>query len=183
MTLEDGDLAGRAQKGDHRAFADLVRRYQDPIFRFVLRLTGSRDEAMDLTQDAFMKAWQALPGWRPEARFRTWLYRIAHNAAIDVLRRRQVVGFEPLGDESDVADGAPGPEGHLHTRQRYALLEAALRRLPVAHREVLLLREIDGLSYAEIAAALVINEGTVKSRIARARAALLAEHGTIHTTR
>ncbi len=136
---------------------------------------------MDLTQDTFMKVWQALPDWRPEAQFRTWLYRVAHNAAVDVLRRRQRVGFEPLDDELDVADGAPGPEDHLHTRQRYALLEASLRRLPVAHREVLLLREIEGLSYTEIAAALDINEGTVKSRIARARVALLDDYGRTTT--
>lgn len=75
-----------------------------------------------------------------------------------MLRRRQLVGFEPLDDELDVMDGAPGPEDHLHTRQRYGQLEASLRRLPAAHREVLLLREIEGLSYAEIATALDINE-------------------------
>lgn len=170
---QDGELAGRAQQGDHRAFGELVRRHQDRIFRFILRLTGSREEAMDLTQDTFMKAWQALAGWRADAPFHSWLYRIAHNAAMDLLRRRQALVFEPLDEDIVVPDEGPTPDEQLHTRQRYALLEAALQRLPVAHREILLLREIDGLSYAEISLVLDIGEGTVKSRIARARAALL----------
>ncbi|GMV00376.1 MAG: sigma-70 family RNA polymerase sigma factor [Burkholderiaceae bacterium] len=91
MTAEDGLLAQRARDGDQRAFAELVRRHQDRVFRFVLRMTGSRDESMDLTQDTFMKAWQALSRWEPQAQFGTWLFQIARNGALDLLRRREIL--------------------------------------------------------------------------------------------
>lgn len=174
--LNEGDtpLAARAGRGDRQAFTALVRRHQDGVFRFLLRMTGSRDEAMDLTQDTFMKAWQALPQWQPQAQFRTWLLQIARNGALDALRRRGVVAFEVLDEDAVIADHGPTPEERLHTRQRFGQLEQALRRLVPEHREVLLLREVEGLSYAQIAATLRIEEGTVKSRIARARSALLA---------
>lgn len=127
-----------------------------------------------------MKAHQALPGWRPEAQFHTWLFRIAHNTALDRLRRRQLVEFVPL-TTLDPAEGghvlpdpAPQPDQRLADRQRIGFLERALRDLPAEQREILLLRELEDMSYAEIAATLDIAEGTVKSRLARARAAALA---------
>jgi RNA polymerase sigma-70 factor (ECF subfamily) len=169
---DEVDVA-RARAGDTAAFAALVRRHQDRVFGFILRMLDARDEAMELTQDVFVKAWQALPGWRPEARFSTWLLQIARNAALDQLRRRRVVQFAPLDDGMDVADTAPGPEARYASRQRQALLENALQQIAAEHREILLLREIEDLSYAELAAVLGIAEGTVKSRLARARAALL----------
>ena len=170
--VDEADVA-RARAGDTAAFAALVRRHQDRVFGFILRMLDTRDEAMELTQDVFVKAWQALPGWRPEARFSTWLLQIARNAALDQLRRRRVVQFAPLDDGMDVADTAPGPEARYASRQRQALLENALQQIAAEHREILLLREIEDLSYAELAAVLGIAEGTVKSRLARARAALL----------
>ena len=180
MTIDDDAvLAARARDGDSPAFVELVGRHQDRVFRFVLRMIDSRDDAMDLTQETFMKAWQAMPRWRPEARFGTWLLQIARNGALDLLRRRGVVGFEPLQPDAPFEDPSPGPERQLRIRQRYELLDAALREIAVEHREVLLLREVEGLSYAEIAVALDIAEGTVKSRIARARAALLEQHRRI----
>ena len=169
---DEADVA-RARAGDTAAFAALVRRHQDRVFGFILRMLDARDEAMELTQDVFVKAWQALPGWRPEARFSTWLLQIARNAALDQLRRRRVVQFAPLDDGMDVADTAPGPEARYASRQRQALLENALQQIAAEHREILLLREVEDLSYAELAAVLGIAEGTVKSRLARARAALL----------
>lgn len=179
MTIEDAALAARARDGDSQAFVELVRRHQDRVYRFVLRMTGSRDDAMDLAQDTFMKAWQAMPRWSPDAQFGTWLIRIARNGALDVLRRRGVVAFEPLGDDPPFVDPARGPEAQLETRQRYEVLEVALQRIAVEHREVLLLREVEDLSYAEIAEALGVAEGTVKSRIARARVALLEQARSI----
>lgn len=176
----EGELIARAQGGDHRAFAALVRRHQDRVFRFILRLVDVRDEAMDLTQETFMKAHQALPGWRPEAQFRTWLFRIAHNSALDVLRRRKHVEFVSIDDlpagEQDhaVPDPARRPDERLADRQSIELLERTLRELPAEHREILLLREVEDMSYTEIAATLGIPEGTVKSRIARARSAAIA---------
>ena len=174
----EADVA-RARAGDTAAFAALVRRHQDRVFGFILRMLDARDEAMELTQDVFVKAWQALPGWRPEARFSTWLLQIARNAALDQLRRRRVIQFAPLEDGMDVADTAPGPEARYASRQRQALLENALQQIAAEHREILLLREIEDLSYGELAAVLGIAEGTVKSRLARARAALL-EHFRPH---
>ncbi len=173
VTPDDSGFVALARQGDHRAFAELVRRHQDRVFRFLLRMIGSRDEATELTQDTFMKAYQALPGWRPEAQFSTWLFQIARNAALDVLRRRGLAEFVPIEDALVVADHAPTPEERLGISQRLRLLEHALAQLPADHREVLLLREIEDLSYAEIAVALGVAEGTVKSRIARARAALI----------
>ena len=176
----ESGLIARAQGGDHRAFAVLVRQYQDRVFRFILRLVGARDEAMDLTQETFMKAHQALPGWRPEAQFRTWLFSIAHNTALDVLRRRQRVEFVsfsdlPAGEEDHaLPDPARQPDERLADRQSIELLERTLQELPAEHREILLLREMEDMSYTEIAATLGIAEGTVKSRIARARSAALA---------
>ena len=175
---DEADVA-RARAGDTAAFAALVRRHQDRVFGFILRMLDARDEAMELTQDVFVKAWQALPGWRPEARFSTWLLQIARNAALDQLRRRRVVQFAPLDDGMDVADTAPGPEARYASRQRQALLENALQQIAAEHREILLLREVEDLSYGELAAVLGIAEGTVKSRLARARAALL-EHFRPH---
>ena len=176
---EDAADVARARAGDTAAFAALVRRHQDRVFGFILRMLDARDEAMELTQDVFVKAWQALPGWRPEARFSTWLLQIARNAALDQLRRRRLIQFAPLDDGMDVADTAPGPEARYASRQRQALLENALQQIAAEHREILLLREIEDLSYAELAAVLGIAEGTVKSRLARARAALL-EHFRPH---
>jgi RNA polymerase sigma factor (sigma-70 family) len=169
----DEALAAQAGAGNRRAFGDLVRRHQDGVFRFVFRMIGSRDEAMDLTQDSFLKAWQALPGWRPDARFRTWLLQIARNASLDVLRRRSLAEFVPVDEALELPGAGPTPETQAVMTQELRLLETALRRLQPDHREVLLLRELEGLSYEEIAAVLDVAEGTVKSRIGRARAALL----------
>jgi RNA polymerase sigma factor (sigma-70 family) len=182
MDDAENELAAQARDGDRQAFTRLVRRYQDRVFRFILRMIGNRDEAMDLTQESFMKAYQALPGWRPEARFSTWLFQIARNATLDTLRRRQCVDFVALdacqpGDAAiDPRDGAPLPDEQLADRQHIGLLERALRALPVDQREILLLRELEDMSYADIAATLSINEGTVKSRLARARVAALAHY-------
>lgn len=175
----DDEVIARARAGDRRAFAVLVRSHQDGVFRFLLRLVGNRDEALDLTQDAFIKVFQSLPSWQPAAPFRAWLFRIARNTALDLLRRRQALGFVSF-DELAQADGeaawpdpAPTPDERLDDRRRVALLDRVLRELPAEQREVLLLRELEDMSYAEIAATLDVNEGTVKSRLARARAAAL----------
>jgi RNA polymerase sigma-70 factor (ECF subfamily) len=173
----DHERAARARAGDRQAFAELVRRHQDAVYRHLRRLVGTRDEALDLTQDAFVRAWQALPQWVPEARFRTWLFRIASNAALDALRRRRVVGFEPIDETVQTASDEPDPEKRLELKQRVAALEASLATLSAEHREILLLREVENMSYEEIGAVLALSGGTVKSRLARARAALLEAHG------
>lgn len=173
----DRECAQRARAGDAGAFAELVRRHQDAAYRFVLRMVGTRDEALEIVQEAFVRAWQALPQWQPEAQFRTWLFRIASNAALDALRRRRVVAFEPLNETFEVAADEPDPERRLELKQRVAALEASLAKLSAEHREILLLREVESMSYEEIGAVLGLSEGTVKSRLARARAALIEAHG------
>jgi RNA polymerase sigma-70 factor (ECF subfamily) len=174
----DGDWARLAQRGDTKAYEALVRRHQDRVYRHLLHMTGSREDALELAQEAFIKAWEALPAWRPEAQFHTWLLRIASNAALDVLRRRKVVRFEALADDYDAPAGAPGPEAQLDAKQQLGALDAALAEMTIEHREVLLLREVEALSYGELAQVLGIDEGTVKSRLARARAALAARYKT-----
>ncbi|HSD99758.1 MAG TPA: sigma-70 family RNA polymerase sigma factor [Burkholderiales bacterium] len=166
----------RSTQGDRNAFGTLVRRYQDRVYRFVLRMVGSHDEALELTQEAFMKAWQALPDWRPEAQFRTWLFSIASNAATDSLRRRKVVQFVALEEDYDTPGEEAGPEAQLQAKQNLRALQAALDRLPHDQREIVLLREVEDMSYGEISAALGISEGTVKSRLARAREALIGHY-------
>lgn len=169
----DDDCVARAQGGDHAAFSELISRYQDRVYRFLVRLTNSQDEAAELTQESFLQAYQGLAAWRPDAAFSTWLFRIARNLAFDLLRRRKRVEFVALEEDFEIADSAPTPDRRLETVQRYQQLEAALAQLPIEHREILLLREVEEMSYEDIATVLELNPGTVKSRIARARAALL----------
>jgi RNA polymerase sigma factor (sigma-70 family) len=169
----EDDWIRRAQAGDGRAFSELVRRHQNSVYRYLLRLVGSHEDALEMTQDAFIKAWQALPQWQPEAQFRTWLFRIANNTALDALRRRKLVEFVPLEDSFDAPSGEPDPEHQAQFTQEVRQLEASLKKLVPEHRQILLLREVEEMSYEEIGCVLSLSEGTVKSRLARARAALI----------
>lgn len=177
MQSSDAALIHRAQAGDQQAFGTLVQQHQGRVHSFVWRLCGNPDHALDITQDTFIKAWQALPDWRPEARFQTWLLRIARNTAIDALRRTRHQP-EPLPDDALLIDHGPTPLRQLESNRLIVQLEALLAQLPLAQREVLLLRDLEGFSYQELAAALDISEGTVKSRLARARSALLQARNT-----
>lgn len=161
-----------AQAGDRAAFARLVRRHQDAVYRFILRMLGSREEALELTQDTFIKVWQALPQWQPQAQFKTWIFRIASNAAMDILRRRKAVEFVAIDETFDAPAPGPDPQAQLESRQRLRALDAAIAGLPPEQREAILLREVENLSYGDMAAVLGVNVGTVKSRLARARTAL-----------
>ena len=173
--LDEPACNARAQRGDATAFAALMRRYQERIYRFLVRMTRSPDDARELAQETFLHAWQALPRWRPQARLSTWLFRIARNQALDLLRHARRLEFLPI-DELHVdllPTDTTTPESELQARQGMAALERALAQLPLAQREILLLRDIEDLSYEDIAEVLGIRLGTVKSRIARARTALL----------
>jgi RNA polymerase sigma-70 factor (ECF subfamily) len=172
--LEDTQYAMRAGAGDAHAYAWLVAQHQAAVYRYLVRVVGAPETAYDLAQDTFLRAFQAISTWRPEAKFRTWLFRIAHNLALDHLRRARHMRFVPIEDGLRVPAPAPGPEAQFESMQKARRLEAALSALPFAHREILLLREIEGMSYEDIAQALGLSPGTVRSRIARARAALLA---------
>lgn len=165
------DILRRAQQGDSEAFRLLVEAYQTQVYRLALRMCGEA-AADDVTQEAFLAAWRALPEFRGTCRFSTWLYRLTTNAAIDCLRREKRHRDTDDLDGVDLPDGGDTPQETAERSETRNAVRAALYRLTDEHREVLLLRYMQELDYGEIARALRISEGTVKSRINRAKARL-----------
>jgi RNA polymerase sigma-70 factor (ECF subfamily) len=169
---EDRDLIASAQLGDRQAFGELVCRHQARVVNVIYRMCGDPRLSEDAAQEAFVRVWQNLDSYKPEYAFRSWLYRIAANTALDALRReRPVSGIDTLL----LADKAPGPEQAAEKGQRAAQVRQAVARLSEPLRLVLVLREYEELSYQEIAAALEIPTGTVMSRLNSARAQLRRE--------
>lgn len=170
MTNEQ-DVLRRARQGDSDAFRLLVETYQTQVYRLALRMCGE-SAADDVTQEAFVAAWRALPEFRGDSRFSTWLYRLTANAAIDLLRReKRHRGGEDI-TALELPDDAPTPQELSERSETQEAVRRAMGRLSAEHREILLLRYMQELDYGEIAAALDISEGTVKSRISRAKARL-----------
>jgi RNA polymerase sigma-70 factor (ECF subfamily) len=172
----DAQLVSRSKTGDVEAFGELVRRYQKPVFRIVLRMVKSPDDADDITQDTFVRAFRGLKTFKEEFDFHPWLFRIAYNQSINFLNKRKRQAAVDLDDvpERDIKSG-PEPESPIQSASRQELLtrlERALERLPEEQRTVFLLRVQDGLSYEEIADTMGTPKGTVMSRLARARMAL-----------
>jgi RNA polymerase sigma-70 factor, ECF subfamily len=176
----DHELVSRAQEGDRRAFDLLVLKYQQKVASLISRYIRDSSEVMDVTQDAFLKAYRALPGFRGESAFYTWLYRIAINTVKNHLVAQ---GRRPPGDdvEAEVAEQMDmgsrlremgTPESHLLTDEIARTVQQALDDLPEDLRTAIVLREFDGLSYEEIATAMECPIGTVRSRIFRAREAI-----------
>ncbi len=167
-----GDWLARAQHGDAEAFAGAFEALRPAVYAVAARLVGP-DDAEDVTMETFLRAWQAVNQFNGRASLKSWLYRIAHNCAIDVLRRRKrrrevhpepdASGHDPLEQVADTAAALPA-EG-IERQEAGDELDRALRRLPPEHRLVLLLRYGDGLSYSEIAAATGLPVGTVMSRL------------------
>ena len=178
--MTDRELVARAGAGDQEAFEQLVRDNQNRVYSLAVRLVGDREEAADLAQEAFLKAWQGLSSFQRESSFSTWIYRLTTNVCIDYLRRKkrrqEVEPAVSLDDEdsgwAEPADAGQDPQGKLEEAERSRALSRGLERLPDHHRQVLVMRELSGLSYQEIGAATGLDLGTVKSRIARARLAL-----------
>lgn len=178
MNPDDRRLIADCLAGRTEAFGDLVRRYQDRLFNAVVRVVDNADDAQDAVQDAFINAYQSLGSFKGDAEFYTWLYRIAFNTAISLKRkRRPAVSLGQGGDGEgglDPADpvAAAGPGAELERGEEEVILQAALGRLSPEHRVVLVLKDIDGRKYDEIAAVLDVPIGTIRSRIHRARAEL-----------
>jgi RNA polymerase sigma-70 factor (ECF subfamily) len=161
-------LIQQAQSGDRNAFGELVRRHYKGVVLVVTHMCGDTGLAEDAAQEAFMRAWVNLPSFQPKGSLRNWIYRIAVNAALDVLRHKTE---ESIDDEEVwmVADQQASPETALIEKERVALLRQAVKSLPEAARSVLVLREYGGLSYQEIAGVLDVPVGTVMSRLNYAR--------------
>lgn len=172
------DLIQQAQAGDTWAFGELVRQHYSPVVNVAYRICGEMRLAEDMAQETFLRAWTNLNSFRPTGSMKNWLYRIAVNVTLDALRRKSDT---PMDDEvvQMIQDPLPDPETSLMQKERAENLQEMLRALPLATRNVLVLREYGELSYHEIAAVLDIPIGTVMSRLNYARTRLrdlLKEH-------
>ncbi|MCS6978320.1 MAG: sigma-70 family RNA polymerase sigma factor [Gemmatales bacterium] len=172
-TAEDDQLIAWALRGRTEAYGELVRRYQDRLFNALNGFLGSPEDALDVTQEAFLSAWQALDGFKGGSRFYTWLYRIAMNLAIDLRRRQKPTGSLDLADD-DIAqppDPSPDadPQAALQRDEDVARVRQALMRVSEEHRMVLVLKDFEGMKYEEIAQVLEVPIGTIRSRLHRAR--------------
>ncbi|ABO50796.1 RNA polymerase, sigma-24 subunit, RpoE [Desulforamulus reducens MI-1] len=181
MPLEDQLLVERSKKGDREAFEHLVRLYENKVYTIAYRLMGNHADASDLAQDAFIKIYQALPNFRGDSSFSTWIYHITVNVCRDELRKRQRRPTVSLDDNSsdsnnsntyEIRSNDPGPEEMLDRSETQAMIQACLNTLSDDYREIIVMREIQELAYEEIAEILGCSLGTVKSRLSRARQAL-----------
>lgn len=169
--IEEG-LVLQAQQGDRGAFGELVSRYYDGVIKTVYHLCGDDQMAQDAAQEAFLRAWVKLPAFRAQAPFRNWVYRIAVNAALDILRKKPVDNIEDSQEMLSAADKNPTPEAAYIQKEQSDLIQGAVQSLPEAARTVLVLREYGELSYEAIASVLEIPMGTVMSRLSYARSCL-----------
>lgn len=178
--MTEQELVTRAKAGDDEAFAQLMRDNEKRIYNLTLRMTGNPEDAMDLAQETFLNAWRGLKFFKGDSAFSTWVYRLASNACIDHLRRQKrrqdISAPMPVNDEDDSVPDIPDerflPEQELDRQELRRAVAKGLEQLSDEHRQVLVMREINGLSYQEIGDILDLEEGTVKSRIARARNSL-----------
>lgn len=177
---DDAALVLRCQQGDVSAFDALVSAHRDKIYAMTLKMVRNEADAWDLSQEIFVKVWRALPKFEARAKFSTWLYRIAHNAVYDFKRKTKGKLTSELNDEifdsGDVQDGAPTapsealrPDRAMQRDELRQKIEQALAKLSEAHRETIILRELQGLDYKEIADVMDCSIGTVMSRLYYAR--------------
>ena len=178
--MTEQELVQRAKAGDQDAFAQLVRDNEKRVYNLALRMVGDPDDALDLSQEAFLNAWKGLGGFKGDSAFSTWVYRLASNVCLDFLRakkrRQELVDPAHSLDDQDAStppvDEGLRPDEQLERKERSASLHRALGDLPDHHRQILVMRELSGLSYQEISQVLKLDLGTVKSRLTRARTAL-----------
>jgi RNA polymerase sigma-70 factor (ECF subfamily) len=182
---EEQLLVDRCRRGDRESFAQLMRLHEKQIYNFTYRMLGSEGEAEDLTQDIFIAAFRGIRSFRGEAKFSTWLYRIALNQARNRIkylsrrnffarqRRRADYGTNTVSESPEgLPDSAPTPEQWTMTKDLAAQVQECLKQIPLQARQILVLRDIQGFSYDELSEMLSLKSGTVKSRLHRARAAL-----------
>lgn len=174
-------LVARSQRGDLDAFDALVRAYERPVYNLAYRMTGNYDDANDVASEAFMRVFSAIPRFRGESAFATWLYRIVTNVFLDERKRRRAHPQVSLEDEFEVEganlqrqveDAAPGPNAIAEEQERRRILDRAIQRLPDFQREMITMYHILNMSYEDIAEVTGAPIGTVKSRLNRARLAL-----------
>ena len=166
-------FVGELQAGDEKAFEVLVAEFERPIVRFLYRYLGNMEEAKEICQDVFIKIFRGLPYFQNQCSLKTWIYRITLNTVLNEKRRwyqrlkDRFMGLEGISQTK--LDSLPDPEMSLTMGERCKRVNLALRKLRPDHRAILVLRDLEGLSYQEISASLGLNIGTVKSRLARAR--------------
>lgn len=176
---EEKRLLDKAQKGDMSAFEDLVRAHESFVYSIAYKMLGNVQDAEDAAQETFIKAYTSLAGFRGESKFSVWLYRLTGNVCVDMLRRRKDSVSLSIGDEDedktlDIPDERFQPETELEKKELRQAVQAGLQQLPEDFRTPLVLREMGGHSYEDIARALSLDIGTVKSRIFRGRKKLCA---------
>jgi len=187
---DDLELVRRAQSGETKAFDELVTKYRTRVYAMIYQMVRNEQDAWDLAQDGFFKAWKSLDKFRFQSSFYTWLYRIVTNVSIDWLRKKQVRAegeFDETQVQPDIeptADITPkgdvSPERQLERGELRERLDAAIARLSPEHRQVILLKEIDGLQYHEIADVVGCSIGTVMSRLFYARKKLQSMLRDLH---
>jgi RNA polymerase sigma-70 factor (ECF subfamily) len=171
----DRDLVSTAAAGLEGSFEELVRRYQRPISAYVYRMVGDYESALDLTQEIFIKVYGSLSRYRPEFKFSTWIYKIAHNSAVDHLRRNSgrerslVNGTEADQYDMPIESDSLSPEQESEREERRVEIELIVKSLPSAYRELIVLRHSQDLTYEEIVDVTGLPLGTVKNRLFRAR--------------
>jgi len=178
--LDDADLVKRAQSGDTRAFDELVRRYRDKVYRLSYKILRHEEDAAEALQDAFLSAFRGLKNFKAESTFSTWLYRIATNASLMKYRRRrdghvsleQSQSGEGTGEPMQIPDWSQQPLAELLNSETHEVMEEGVEKLPEELRTVFVLRDVEGLSNAEVAEVLNLSVAAVKSRLHRARIAL-----------
>ncbi len=181
VSLSDQEIVALAKEGREAAYRELIRRYERPVFSLILRMVRDRQLAEDLAQETFIKALNAIGSYRPEFKFSSWIFKIANNAAIDQLRRREVdtlsIDGAPNATSADdieatalqVGDKGETPLAELEARELGTHIERAIARLRPEYRSCIMLRHVEGLAYEEIAQLLDLPLGTVKTYIHRAR--------------
>lgn len=171
----EGVLVERAGRGDRQAFEELVRRHADRLYAVLLRFVADSEEAEDVTQEAFLRAWRGIGRFRGDAQFFTWLYRIGINEAKRRAGRRRPAELLSSGDDDplpEAPDWSEAPQLRLEDADLRAVLERAIRKLPLRYRATVILRDVEGLSTREAADVMDLSEAAFKSRLHRARLAV-----------